>query len=109
VALALPSLLLSFQLKVNLPVDSELTFCLFTFRRSPTPITTRNKNQSLRVDGWFSQSGMAFELQIMILLSVFSNSIHFMTTRKRKLFAVILSALLALDMSVVIYVVHKLI
>lgn len=32
-----------------------------------------------------------------------------MTTRKRNVFAVILSALLALDMSVVIYVVHKLI
>ena len=32
-----------------------------------------------------------------------------MTTKKRKVFAVILSALLALDMSVVIYVVHKLI
>ena len=32
-----------------------------------------------------------------------------MSTRKRRVFAVILSALLALDMSVVIYVVHKLI
>jgi hypothetical protein len=44
-----------------------------------------------------------------ILFSLIFNSIDFMTTRKRNAFAIILSALLALDMSVVIYVVHKLI
>jgi hypothetical protein len=39
----------------------------------------------------------------------FGNSIHIMTTRKRTAYSVILSLLLALDMIVVIYVVHKLI
>jgi hypothetical protein len=59
-------------------------------------------------DYWY-YAPTAFELQILIWLSLLCNSMNVMTTRKRKVFAVILSALLALDMSVLIYVVHKLI